>query len=223
MTRNSSLIKFTKLLRESIEHGRWKQVDAARERLVQLGLDALVERSADDLHIVSVALTNARSMMVLEHNVNPRREADRQRNADAEAWMLTAEASVMIMAERLLPAQPAALTSDEQRRGRDAILIALSRCNQRSLSNTALADSCRLRPETIARVLGVLRQEGLVVSWRAGRTVANQVTSRGREEAHRLETGMEMNEETSLPILASHCGNFAHRLEERVTGADGGR
>lgn len=218
MTRNSSLIKFTKLLRESIEDGRWKQVDAARERLVQLGLDALMERSAADVHVVSAALTNARSMMILHHGVDPHRELDPKRNREAEAWMLTAEASVMVMAERLLPPEAASLNTDEQRRGRDAILLSLAQDNRPAMSNTALALRCRIRAETTARILGELRQNGLVVSWRAGRSVANQITERGREEARML---LGDDDDIFNFKFEELCASYSARLQSKLERANG--
>jgi DNA-binding MarR family transcriptional regulator len=68
---------------------------------------------------------------------------------------------------------------------RDRVLKALARSN-RPLTNSELAEQCDVAPETISRVLKALVSEGLVLSRKAGRNRANQLTATGRMQVGAL-------------------------------------
>ncbi|MGV8921696.1 MAG: helix-turn-helix domain-containing protein [Pseudomonas sp.] len=170
-------------LKEALSANDWAKLDRIRDRVMSLVLRIVSGESNVDIALVRDALQNAFAF----GSTLP--DFDSARNRSTGVWLVAEQAHLASLAEALLPKNGADLDGS----AKDRMLSFLSAANAK-LSNKTLADRCGVTPETVARVLPLLRDQGLVRSRRVGRTMVNEITDVGRERMReRARGGMNLN------------------------------
>lgn len=171
MPLNLSAIKAGDLLKTGVAEGDWRQVARARERIVELLFSAVGAGAGDTIVVLRDALSSARNEMVWRYKTSV------SEDPGAISWMLESDVQAARVAERLRPATSKPVADPANVRIR--ILEKLS-STDRELTTQELAKACDAADSTVARLLPVMRDEGLVLSRKAGRHVLNRLTPKGR-------------------------------------------
>jgi hypothetical protein len=194
------------MLANAIKAGDWVVADRCRERLVKLFVDA---HRVDDVAAVSeVERHFARGHALMIHLYGVSGSLDKA----ARSWMMSAEARIASIAKLRGGAVRRELDQVALSK-RDAIIVALDLVsgaeNRKQMTNRELALACSAAEATVARIMPILRTEGLVATVQRGAKRLNELTSAGRNEAFRIhsraKTPKQANTE-SLEKFISHEG-----------------
>lgn len=166
----SSLHNFDDGLTAAIDGGNWRAASALGARLGELLLGAFAAHDAVRVAAIRGVLGRAEDRMVYG------RGADTRLSETGVAALLK---SYRALADSAADVCRTAFAEDEDlRSARDKLLDAMAG-SERPMSNTALVTATGLPPETVSRVLKLLRAEGLVNRWRASRHKMNVLTTKG--------------------------------------------
>jgi DNA-binding transcriptional ArsR family regulator len=178
MSLEASVNKFTLELERAIDQSEWERVDICRERLKTLLLDAVRIGIRPVIARIDAALSRARGKLVFG------REVELTSGPNGAAWMLAADIETARLAGRQLPSSTAQPVDNS---AKDKVIAALKSADHSGFNNSQLSDRTGLPAETVARVLKVLREGGLVAFRKVGRFTINRLITHPRGPAAEAE------------------------------------
>ena len=147
--------------------GDWAAATEATERVLDVLVRSIVARDEAVVRAIGEAAASLSLEVTVDHDIPARPEPA------TVASLLRALAGAAAVAGR-------GTARREDANTRTRLLEAVALARGRPLTNNELARACNRSVETIARILGPMRREGLILSRQAGRAKQNWITEAGR-------------------------------------------
>ncbi len=197
-----------------VRTGDWAEVGSARTGLARLMVEAADARAEEQLRAIQAALAKAHALSIVLHDIDP------IEGAAAHAWQMKAEARGVELQREMRPPSPALEPDDVDLT--DAVFRYLANTQRLRPSNSEIADGMGgelkrpMRADVLSRVLKRMRADGWVEARKVGRTVQNQLTLRGWDEARRRGFGRP-SASVDAPNKSTPA-ELAHRYEHTRLG-----